>query len=159
MLKKISIYFIFAALFFSLVACSNESDTKDIGSDERVLEAIEILSEHWDEVYTKNDIEDKHLEIINTRIVNIKENNIDGFENVDYIVEFSLFSNFYNTTPYYSDIGMDDSVIVYKNGKTEVSRINPFIRYKNTKYTSDFSDIIDSIEELHQEYNQVIEFK
>ena len=140
---------------------STKTETQKVkGNDKRVLDAIEIISGCWNENYTnsKLNIEDKYLEITNTKIVNIKPNDISLFKNIDYIVEFSLESNFYNSAPYYSNIGSRDSfVAVYTDGNCEVLGTNPFHSYIRQNGPTDFEDIIESIDNYHGEYDQVLE--
>ena len=146
---------------------STKTETQKVkGNDKRVLDAIEIISAHWSEAYEESslNIEDKYLEIINTRIINIK-NNIDTdethgkdsyFKGVDYIVEFDLISNYFDSAPYYSNVMQNNSVVVYKDGTAKVSN-NLFNIYRSITYSNDFSPIIESIEDLHGEYDQVLE--
>lgn len=163
-MKKYLTIFICLLVIASFVGCSNSQteEQKEIGSDERVLEAIEIISARWSEVYeeSKLNIEDKHLEIINTKIINIKPNNDSKFEGLDYIVEFSLESNYFNSAPYYSNIGSRYSLVaVYTNGKREILTTNPFQLYINQNGPTDFQDIIESVENFHGEYDQILKLK
>ncbi len=136
-------------------------------SDKRVLNAINVLEEHWDKVYEQDDnIEDKYLEIINTRIINIKSNinseevrgKEDLFNSIDYVVEFELLSNYFNTAPYFLNAYVDNWVVVYKDGTSEVSR-NLLNIYRSSTYSTDFSPIIESIEEFDSQYDQVLEIE
>ena len=151
-------------IVFSLSGCG--SDKAEImqnkASDERVAEAIEIISEHWEEVYQNHSLndEDKYLEITNTKLINIKPNNDMNFKDVKYIVEFSLESNYYDSAPYYSNIGSRDSfVAVYTDGSKEVLEINPFHKYIRLNGPTDFNEIIESIENFYGEYDQVLTLK
>ena len=163
-MKKHLTIFICLLVIASFVGCSNSQteEQKKVGSDERVLDAIEIISARWSEVYeeSKLNIEDKYLEITNTKIINIKPNNDSNFEGLDYIVEFSLESNFYNSAPYYSNIGSRDSfVAVYTDGNREVLGRNPFHSYIGQNGPTDFRDIIESVENFQGEYDQVLKLK
>ena len=128
-------------------------------SDPRVSDAIELISESWNEYYENSslDIEDKYLEITNTKIINIKPNNGIAFEDVEYIVEFSLESNFFDSAPYYVNIGARNSfVVVYKDGKKEVELNNPILVFIQRNGSTDVPDIIESVEYFHSEYDQVL---
>ena len=154
----------FAQFIFFIILCTgliifgvgcekNYTEKKD----ERVIEAIEIVKNRWNEVYEDRNIQDKYIEITNTKLINIKQNEDSIFSGMDYIVEFSLQTNFYETAPYYSDIGPRDSfVAVYNDGRKEIMETNPFQRYIRINGPTDFSDIIESIENYHGEYDQVI---
>ena len=165
---KVLVLLLTSILILSLVGCTaniagNNNDTAT-SEDERVLDAINILKQQWEKDYNEFNIEDKYLEIVNTTIINIKDH-IDPeetydygylFEDVDYIVEFELLSNFMETSPYYNNIGTFNCVIVYKDGTSEVSK-NLLNQYKSTTYSADFSPIIESVECFHGEYDQVLD--
>jgi len=165
MKKSIKSFFLLTLVAcLMLTGCNGRENANK--SDKRVLNAINVLEEHWDKVYEQNDIENKYLEIINTRIINIKSNinseevygKEDIFNNIDYIVEFELISNYYNTEPYFCNAYVNNWVVVYKDGTSEVSR-NLFNIYRATTYSTDFSPIIESIEDFHGDYDQALEFK
>ncbi|MCH5188170.1 MAG: hypothetical protein J1F63_07175 [Oscillospiraceae bacterium] len=150
-----------------IMGCSsNKNDSQaDIGSDKRVTDAIETVSEFWNNYYDKNEFENKYLKIINTRIVNIKNNFPDEvirgdlIEDIDYIVEFELLSCYpYGATPYYINTGTDNCVVVYKDGTVNVQK-NPLFLYSAMTFSTDFSPIIESIEDFDSQYDQIIEFE
>lgn len=162
--KSLLFYLLCIAIAFSATGCSTK--------DKRVLDAIEVLTERWEDYYDEykwdgNKAGDRYLEIVNTRIVNIKDviesdkfaKRDKMFEDIDYIVEFELVSNHFDTTPYYFNAFLLNSVVVYKDGKTEVSDYNLFNAYRSATFSNDFSHIIESIEELHGEYDQVIKIE
>ena len=163
---SIMIISIFSLLLLAGCNASKMGTSKNIGSDKRVLDAIEIVAEHWNNEYEEREIEDKYLEIINTRIIKIKENidskqifeKDDLFKGIDYIVEFELISNYYETAPYYFSVWQDNFVIVYKDGTTKVSN-NLLNMYRGTTYSNDFSPIIESVEDFHSDYDQVLELE
>lgn len=174
-LKKITVYFACTALLFSLSACGDKKKTENgdgKGSDKRVTDAIVVLSDYWNECYegryegTDKKVEDKYLEITNTTIINIKDTveseefseAIEKFQDIDYIVEFDLRSNYFESSPYHYNVGIANCVMVHKDGTTEVNQ-NLFNIYRSRTYSSDFSAIIDSIEEFHGEYDRVIELE
>ena len=167
-MKKYLTIFICLLIIASFVGCSNSQteEQKKVGSDERVLDAIDVISEHWNNEYEEREIKDKYLEITNTRIVNIKDDinseaiygKDDLFKGIDYIVEFELISNYHETAPYYFNVWQDNFVIVYKDGTTKVSN-NILNMYKAATYSTDFSPIIESLEEFHDEYDQILKLK
>ena len=167
-MKKHLTIFVCLLVIASFVGCSNSQteEQKKIASDERVLDAIDVISEHWNNEYEEWKIKDKYLEITNTRIVNIKDDinseavygKDDVFKGIDYIVEFELISNYYETAPYYFNVWQDNFVIVYKDGTTKVSD-NLLNIYRATTYSTDFSPIIESLEEFHDEYDQILKLK
>ena len=74
-LKKYLTIFICLLVIASFAGCSNSQteEQKKAGSDERVLDAKKVISEHWKKEYEEREIKDKYLEITNTRIINIKD--------------------------------------------------------------------------------------
>lgn len=92
-----------------ILSASGCADTHNgdgvIGTDKRVEKAVEVLTDCWSEQYDDYGTKDKYLKIINTKVINIKDN-IDGekifnqddlFKDVEYIVEFELLSNYFDT--------------------------------------------------------------
>lgn len=142
---------------FVFAGCGTADDKQ--ASDTRVADAITAITEQWNNEYTENNIEDKYLKIVNTRIINIKENNTEAFKDIDYIVEFVLFSNYFGAAPYYQNVGIYDSVVVYRDGSKEVPQRNRIDVYRAKSYSSDFSAFIKSIEDFNEEYNQIVEIK
>ena len=112
------------------------------------------------EFYTDSKVEtDGHFEIKNTRVVNIKENNTEEFKNIDYIVEFILYTDYYGSAPYYQIVGIDDTVVVHKDGTMEVQRMNLINNYRAMHYSNDFSDFIKSIDDYGDKYNCIEDLK
>jgi len=165
--KKIFLIILSLVLTLVFTSCSNikQEDEVNIGSDERIINAIETIKECWEKDYSKNEIEDRFLKIIDTKIININKdidsekihNKDDLFKEVDYIVEFELISNYFDTSPYYSNAMSNNCVVVYRDGSAKVQR-NPLLLYRTTTYSNDFSPIIESIEEMDAQYNHVIKF-
>ena len=158
-MKKIFLLLLCSILIFSSSGCNRKtSDAKD----RRILDAIGTLSDYWSNTYyEKENIDDKYLEIINTQIINIKDDidedisKSDMFKDIDYIVEFDLISNYFDTSPYYNNMCIDNCVIVYKDGSSKVGR-NPLNIYRSTTFSNDFSPFIESVEKFHGDYDQII---
>jgi len=130
----------------------------NIGKDKRVLDAIDTLEEFWTEKYSedlyKENKCDGHFEIINTRLIEIKDNDIDMFKDVDYIVEFEIFTDYHCNGLYYENQSIYDTVIVYKDGTTKVDS-DYIARYRSTTFNNDFSGFIESVENYGDKYNCV----
>ena len=117
-MKKVCYLLLVLCLIFSLSACG--TNEKNIAS-----KAVSVLKNHWEAVYDQPNLEtDGYFEIKNTRVINIKENTTEEFKNIDYIVEFVLYTDYYGSAPYYQIVGTDDTVVVYKDGTMEVQRKN-----------------------------------
>jgi len=158
-MKRILILILVIGLIFSFSACKNEDLEEKIIKDKDVLRAIDLIKENWVQIYDEDSKTDGYFEIKNTRIINIKDNNVDMFKNVDRIVEFEIYSDYFGSAPYYSDVGINDSVTIYKDGTFEVNRQNPINLYRGYYFISDYSDFIGSIEDYDSLYNCVEKLK
>ena len=150
-MKKVISLLLIVILALGLCSCN-------IGKDKRVLNAIDTLKEYWAEEYSKDLYKenncDGYFEIINTRLIEIKENNTAMFKDVDYIVEFELFTDYFCNGLYYENVSMYDTVIVYKDGTTKVDS-DYITRYRSTTFSNDFSAFIESVENYGDKYNCV----
>lgn len=126
-----------------------------------VVPAIELLKEQWKANYTKDNLsKNGYLEIKNTRIIWINDGLSESesnsvkqyFSNVDYIVDFILYTDYFGSEPYYSNTWLDNCVIVYTDGTKKVAR-DQLDLYRSRSYNSDYSEIIKSIIDLGSEYN------
>jgi len=123
-------------------------------NEEMIEEAIELLAEHWDEIYVEDDLGDGYFEIKNTRVIHIKENDIEQFKNAKYIIEFDLYTDYMGTAPYYSNVGMYSNVVVNNDGSMEVAT-RVIDVYRSITFDTDYSDFIEEIIDYHGEYNCV----
>jgi len=158
---RILICILLFVFLFSFPGCDknnpeNETSESENSYSEEVEMAIAALKETWSEDFSFSN-EKPYLEIKNTRIIFIKEDTIDDFSQINYIVEFVLFSNYFGSEPYYENIGVNDSIAVYNDGSIEVCKKNPFMTYRSKTMENDFSDIIESLADLGAKYNQVLE--
>ncbi len=153
-MKKCINFLLIFAILCSFSGCI--SDKNDM-----VVEAVDLLQRHWKETYDEMQIEtDGYFEIKNTRVVDIKDNDVDEFQNVDYIIEFELYTDMYGSAPYYQDVNAYDTVVVYKDdGSMKVSSGNLFRLYSGKTYVFDYSNIIESIKDYGGEYNCVKRLK
>ena len=154
-MKKVCYLLLALCLIFSLSACSNDNSQKELVDD-----AIKELKSTWKDIYDETYVKtDGYFEIKNTRVIEIMKNDIEEFEDVDYIIEFVLYTDYFGSAPYYSYVGMSDSVIVYDNGDMEVSRINLLRVYSSKHYTYDYSDIIEAVNDYGDKYNCIEKLK
>lgn len=124
--------------------------------DELIDKAIKELQSLWQELYDNSDIEtERYFEIKNTRVMELKKNDVEDFKNIDYIIEFVLFTDYYGASPYYSNVGISDSVIVYNDGTMEVPSNNLFRAYTGKTYVYNYEGIIETVTDYGDEYNCV----
>lgn len=120
---------------------------------EIVTEATAQLKKYWKQAYDEYDIEtDGYFEIKNTRVITIKENEIERFKDVAYIIEYELYTDYMGSAPYYENCDVNNNVVVYQNGTMDI--VSNLIRiYKNETYQTDYSDFIEAIDDYHDQYN------
>lgn len=159
--KKMKKYGMILLMLLGLTVMLTACGGKKKAESPEVQKGIDALTAEWEEIYRDGMYEgDKHLEIRNARVVYINpDTEIAEFQDVDYIVEFILFTDYFGSGPYYENVGVYDSVKVYKDGTVSVEAINPLSVYRAINYITDFSDIIESISDYGNAYNQTIQLQ
>lgn len=155
-MKKAALIILSFVLVLCLTACDNNASSKPVN------DAIRELKAEWTDIYNSqlNGLEcDGYFEIKNTRVVKIDKTDIEIFSDIDYIIEFVLYTDYFASAPYYSSDGGYDSVIVYKDGSMEISRSNLLRTYRSRYFNSDFSDIIKEVYDYGDKYNCVEHLK
>ncbi|MDO5144335.1 MAG: hypothetical protein Q4E72_06985 [bacterium] len=129
-------------------------------TDETMLQsAVDVLTNHWkNEIYADPTLDGTsgYFEILAAQATYIKRDfavqdeyasaSDALFENVYCVVDFVILSDYFDTAPYYWDAGIDNCVVVYRDGSMEVSRQSLFNQYRARTYSNDFSAIIDRVE-------------
>ena len=128
--------------------------------DADVQKAEKTLTETWSQLYLESGRGDGYLEIKNTRVIHVKADTANkDFKNIDKIVEFILYSDYFEAAPYYSNCATYDTVILYKDGRSEVVPVNPIDMYRSMSYSSDFSDFVEKVEDLGSVCNKAMDLK
>ena len=158
MKKSIAIIVVIIAIL-SFTACGKQ-DMESAGTNKEVSKLHEIITEataqlmeYWKQSYKETDVEtDGYFEIKNTRVITIKENEIELFKDVAYIIEYELYTDYMGSAPYYANCGVNNNVVVYKNGTMDI--VSNLIRtYRNKTYQTDYSSFIESIDDYNGQYN------
>ena len=124
--------------------------------------AVEVLKDYWTDTYVEFNT-GSYLEIKNTRVITIADEptgtdefTTDAaqkqFGDVETIVEFVLFTDYFGTAPYVFNANVNDHVVFYEDGSVEVMN-NPFNHYRARTYSMDFSGIIEDVEDLQDAHN------
>ncbi len=155
-MKKLITLILSILIILSLVSCANNAADNEINDpissyDKIVNESIDALKSEWKNIYKEYD-RDGYFEIKNTRVIEIKDNDISLFKDVKYVVEFILFTDYYGSAPYYSEAVVSNVALVYKNGEIEITR-DPFRLYSSATYSYNYSDIIENIVDCGSRYN------
>ena len=157
-MKRFFVLLLAVVMLLALVSCSKaepEESKKKLEHHEMVTDAIKLLKEHWQEFYEESEVEtDRYFEIKNTRVITLKDNDIEfaNIQDIAYIVEFVIYSDYWGSAPYYSNAGLYDEVVVYKDGEMEMGP-NIIRQYRNKTYNTDFSDFIASVDDYGDAYN------
>lgn len=159
-MKKCTAIIAVIILVLCFTACGKQ-DTESAGTNkeipkhhEIVTEATEQLKKYWKQEYqdTKHNNTDGYFEIKNTRVITIKENEIELFKDVAYIIEYELYTDYMGSAPYYENCGVNNNVVVYKNGTMDVAS-NLIRLYRSKTYQTDYSGFIEAIDDYHGQYN------
>ena len=147
-MKRLVAFLLLIIFSLSLASCG--------GSSAMVKDAIDELEEHWEDFYDEHPkyAGDGYFEIKNTRVVYIKENDIPMLEDVKCIIEFELYTDYYGSAPYYTNVHMYDNVVVYNDGSMDVQS-HIMQSYLSMYFSNDFSDIIESVKDYEDKYNCV----
>ena len=151
-MKKLLALAIIVLTVICFVACDG-NPTASGKHNEIVNGAIQELKDFWTLEYQRELLanSDGHFEIQGTRVVTVKDNDIEGYSDVAYVVEFILYSDYYSTAPYYICRGINNCVLVYKDGTMEVAGRSPIEGYFVTYGT--LSDIVESVNDCKDMYN------
>jgi len=148
-MKKLSVLFICISVILSCFLTSCKSDTNTMIDD-----AIKAISKYWSEIYEEDEIGDGYFEIKNTRVIHIKENDIEEFKDVEYIIEFDIYSDYFGSAPYYSNVGVNNNVVVSKDGSMSVVS-HAIDSYRGRTFNNDFSSFIEKTVDYKDKYNCV----
>ena len=145
------------AVMFCVVALTACSDGAT--KDERVDKAITALKEYWTGYYaemSETELDrangDWYLEIKNTRLVELGEVEKDTLKDVEYVVEFMIYTNFYGAAPYYTAMDVRDTVLIYKDGTVEAGTTIGIPQYIAMHYEA---PPIDAVHDYGTQYNAV----
>ncbi len=160
-MKKFLIFFVSIIMVFvsiNLFACStSKSGNKEY--DEIMNNAISVLKEGWENVYTQRPIDNREnkIRIANSRIIEVKDTHeINEFQNIKSIIEFVVYSDYYGTQgKYYINAGIYDTVLVYKDGTMNFESQSLIKQYINM-YIDTSLPFISSVVEFDSSYNQTI---
>ena len=145
---------------------SNQTNTKiEMVEDKNVELAISALTRQWRDLYKENKAGDGHLEIVHTRVVKIDPSadseffsKLDKGNLIEYMVEFTLYSDYFGSAPYYHNANTCDTVIIYSDGTTEVG-MDLLRSYSIKTYSYDYSKLVKSVKDYGTAFNKTIDLK
>lgn len=155
-MKKFLLIILTVITVFSLSACGEGEKKSTYNGAADVKGAVEFLKDSWKEIYNFDTGKtDRYFEIKNTRVLTLKENSVEDFENVKYIIEFELYTDYFGCSPYYFDAGVNDRVLIMKDGTMSLSERDPLSSYRSKSFKKDFSEFLEAIDDLGDKYNCV----
>ena len=122
------------------------------GDDEMIQRAMDVLWNRWLADSEAVGFE-PYLRIMNTRVVELADNDVDLFEGMEAIVEFVIYTDYLNNAPYYVEPNVYDSVAVYADGSYAVPTFSLFERYRSKYYEIDYSKLIERVTDYYDAYN------
>ncbi len=118
---------------------------------ERIEKARSIICEKWENEARLSHLDEVNIEIKNTRIIWIKENNNEFFSDVECIVEFVIFSDYLGSAPYMQEVQQNNVVLLKNDGSYE---IGDYIKYVfQTTYGWNHIDCISEITDYGTAFN------
>ena len=173
MKKKIAIIVfvvLVVSMFCLLVSCKNNSSTTTTATEEEkqmIEKSFDTLKTGWAKTLAeraeKNNDENLRgnytIDIKNTRLIKIKENTIEHFQNVAYIVEFLPYINYFDPNDIYTVYtGINDNVVIFKDGHQELGRryIN---MYMESRYYFKTDEYVEEVKDFGSAFNRQITIK
>jgi len=119
--------------------------------DVTVKKAIDLVVAAWGEEYENHPVEtSKQIQIKNTRLVVFRENSQQQLQDILYVVEFVIFTDYYGTAPYCVQVNRHNNVLVYRDGTMEVTE-NFLQSYfaRTYKYPTEYMEEIIDLEDAY----------
>ena len=125
-------------------------------------DAIQELEDYWSDMY--DDIEEdrdvqRYFEIKNTRVITLCRNEYEDLKEVEYIIDFMVYVDYYGIEEYYTDAmktssGEGGAVAVYRDGDMKVVS-NRLIAtpYNDISGMRPTEQIVKSVEDYADKYN------
>ena len=139
------------ALLLCIILCAGLACAES-GDDEMIQRAMDVL---WNKWLVDSEVVgfEPYLRIMNTRVVELADNDVDLFEGMEAIVEFVIYTDYLNNAPYYVQPNVFDSVAVYADGSYAVQTFSLFERYRSKYYEIDYSKLIERVTDYYDAYN------
>lgn len=169
-MKRIISVFMCCILMFSCLPAVAEQAA--YSTDEMCRTAIAMMKEIWkNEIFM--DDSDGYFEVAHTRVINLYEANEDEktakylqeyFTNesgaaMTAFVECTLFTDYFSSSPYYSDVMIHHCVAFYADGTAAVLAKSPVEIFRTRSFETQYDGIIKAIIDLDGMYNEVCYLK
>ena len=139
------------AFLLCIILCTGFA-CAEAGDDEMIRRAMDALWNRW-LVDSETVGFEGYLRIMNTRVVELADNDVDLFEGMEAIVEFVIYTDYFNNAPYYVEPNVYDSMAVYADGSYAVQTFSLFERYRSKYFEIDYSKLIERVTDYYDAYN------
>lgn len=129
--------------------------------DDMIEDAVEVLQDYWADAYDEfegNGNVERYFEIKNTRVFTLTRAGYEELKNVEYVVDFLLYTDCYGMDEYYTDAwvspaGKGGAVAVYRNGDMKVV-LNNFIPSACSDASGfNYGEAVKSVDDYGDQYN------
>lgn len=170
MKRFLSLFLVLLLSCSFLAACQqNDPSSDDMENEinisqterEKIEKAIDLLVDEWEVIAVEDECNNGYLEIKNTRIVKPDSNDLAntlGVNNIEYIVEFVIFTDFYGAAPYYYETQHQNNVIFYSDGTGAVAT-NAVQMYSSLTYDYALDKCSFSVLDCNSTFNQVFDLE
>ncbi len=167
MKKRVFVFAVLAMMLFGALTAQAELTT-----EERCTMAIDMLKNVW-----KNDVltddSDGYFEVAHTRVIYLFTESSDEnkakylqqyFTNdngaaMEAFVECTLFTDYFSSAPYYSDVMLYHCVAFYEDGTEQVLSKSPVEIFRARSFETRYDGIIREIADLDGKYNEICYLK
>jgi hypothetical protein len=159
-IRLIAMAVVMSTLLFLVLSGSAGSSLVE---DKNVDLAISALTLKWKELFQQKKAGNGYLEIAYTRVLEI-DPSANAFissklyrgDQIEYIVEFVLFSDSLRSAPYYHNENTYHNVIIYRDRTTRVEQRGILRMYTAATYKVDYSDFVKNIINYGTAFNRTI---
>lgn len=155
-MKRIFAVILLVAMVLTLAACGKKDPAAAGKHQDVITKAVTEVKKSWQKSYDEDAANgaktERYFQIVNTRVVTLQGNAGGEFQNVGYVVEFDIYSDYFGTAPYYQNAKVNNNVLVYFDGRMEVGS-NVIKHYADKTGKTDLSDLILSVDDYQGAYN------
>ena len=157
-----AIVFVLALLILcgALLGCAAQGGADAVtptdAEKKAVEKSFEIFRAGWTDWLNErvSDAGEYVIDVKNVRIVKLKENDKDRLKDVDFIVEFLFYMNYYQPGDAYSQsVNMNDSIAFYKDGTAKLEN-RLIYAYQMMSYDVDTSGYIEEVRDFGAAFNR-----
>jgi hypothetical protein len=166
-MQKLLCLFLVVVMVCLMAACTKQEavsngDTRlDIADRANVERAVQLLREQWETIAAEDAGNDGYLEIKNTRIVHTDTDAMGkalGLGDIQCIVEFVIFTDFYGAAPYYYETQHMNNVVFCSDGTATVLT-NAVQTYFTKTYDASLKNCAMEVLDCKTAFNQTFDLK